>query len=186
MRRALSILFLTIAGGTSAVAQESPPGPGSGTWGVEGFGGLGLLRFRSPSSAWVMSAQLAYTWIEDVGSPSVLSSDRTILVARLGRRRYMREGDQTRPYRTAFVQVTYSDFLSASTRFGGGMEWGVTHFFLPNLSAGLSTAVDVLVGRAESISLGSPARKQTTVDVTFTGIRLTAAVYLPRRQGSSD
>src|SRR2546428_264018 len=59
MRRAAIVVFLAFVGTSSATAQ-SDEGPKAGSWAAEGRSDLSgsLLRFRNPSSAWVLGLRL--------------------------------------------------------------------------------------------------------------------------------
>lgn len=170
-------LFFLLA--SDVGAQET--GPRTGGWGAENrtdFGGA-LLRFRSPNSAWLLGAAFSYHYAANDPSGSQ-GRDRTTVIARLGMRRYSRMDQKTRPYRSFSLVVQYADFFTGTMRPGAAAEWGVAHFFLPNLSAGVSGELVVMGSHEEGFSSSSFLGRGTSrsvVDVQFSGFRVNAAVF---------
>jgi len=153
--------------------------PDRGTWGVEG-GPVqtgALLKFRSPSSAWLVGANGSYTYRDNGSSGSFGGQDQTAIAVRVGLRTYRDVADRTRLFRTLSLIAFYGEFGFSNTSLGAGAEMGIQRFFLPNLSAGVASDLSLLVSRDEDFSTSGPSTYSTSVRVTFTGFRLVAAVF---------
>ena len=181
MRRAVLVVAISCVASPAALAQD---GPRAGTWGAEYRFDVGgnLLRFRRPTSAVVAGASVNWTSTENGTSGTGINQGRDVTSAmlRLGLRFYRRADQQTRPFYTLSLLTQYADGLSNSSEIRPGLaaEWGVTHFFLPNLSAGASAELTVL--KSTTTTLGgftTPSQSLRAYSLNFNGIRVHAGVY---------
>ncbi|MEX2152694.1 MAG: hypothetical protein WD825_05095 [Gemmatimonadaceae bacterium] len=183
MRRLALALAAIFSAGAIPVAAQEDIGPKRGTMGVEapiGSGGS-LLRFRSPTSATVLSIALSFTrQTEEDTAFSVLPDIRNIFFSevRIGRRTYRSVDKRVRPYSTLSALVGYEDFtFQKGWRFGGAFETGVAYFFSDHVSAGVSNDFTLTYQVLDQANFASPDSKLKIIAVRFSGFRLMGAVY---------
>ena len=174
MRRIAVVVLGMALLSTQASAQQQGEFR-AGRWGAEAsLGGAraALLRFTSPSAAWVFAFDASYDRVEFEsgipGNPSV-SDDNTLIRFDVGRRTYSRPTGAVRPFSTLGLTV------GAGTGFTGGAfaDFGATHFFTDQVSVGASGGLTVLHQERDSGPAGGDI-KQTSVQLSgpriFVGI----------------
>jgi len=171
MRRLAIVLVLALLSAAPAVAQ-SDLGPKAGTWGGEtSFGSSGsLLRFRSPTSAWLIGLSTSLAVITSSGSAT--PDEHTFNAnARFGIRYYGDATQRARPLMTLSALVAYQDFGSTVLGLGGAAEVGGVYFFSPHLSLGVAGNLNVQQIRQR---FGS---RDKILLVQFSGFQVLGAVY---------
>ncbi len=152
--RMLAITILALTAATTAIAAQEAVTPfHRGQWGADfttsyAFAGAGVVRFTSPTRAWVMDLSTNYrrdtNRYQDTTNSQSRSSIDGDLTLRLGRRSYRPIGD--RVYRTLTLgvlgnfrhQANNAPGLYRSSSYGTGIfgdigaQWMVT----PHLSLG--------------------------------------------------
>lgn len=177
MRRSVMALLVLAASAPVALAQADT-GPKAGTWGAEAAFGpnASLLKFRSPTSAWVLNVLAFYT---QQNTDGLRSSDRTFINTelRLGRRTYARPEERTRPYHTVSAIVGYNDSGSFQRGwvFGGAVEMGAAYFVTPYASLGAAGDLSATYSAFKE-DFGTP-EKVRIISVRFSGFRLMGGVY---------
>src|SRR4051812_10720680 len=141
-RVALALAFVGI-GSSVGGAQANAISPG--TWGAEASSGpiASLLKFRSPTFAWLLGASALYSkQTTDMRNPvtgvTVTTTDDVSAEAlRLGVRRYAQGSGSVRPFSTLAVLAGYDKTsLSHGFTYGGAGELGATYFFSSHASLG--------------------------------------------------
>lgn len=153
-------------------------------WGVEAStGGTGsLLRFRNPTSAWVLNAAFFYDRIDEPDPPSPLARGDLQLIsaeARFGMRFYRRVQEKTRPFTTVSALLGYQGIGSGGgTRPGVALELGASHFFTRHVSLGGSVDLRGYYWRQREQS-GLPPGSIVTrrLSIGSGGVRLHGGVY---------
>jgi len=183
MRRLAIILAAVLSANAKTVAAQEDIGPKMGTVGVEapiGSGGS-VLRFRSPTSATVLSIFASFSrQTEDDTAASPFPDIRNIFFSevRIGRRKYRSADERVRPYSTLSALVGYDDFtFQKGWRVGGAFETGAAYFFSPHASAGVSSDFTVTYQVLDQQNFGSPDSKLKVIAARFSGFRLMGAVY---------
>jgi hypothetical protein len=183
MRRATVILAVTFASlirVSPAIAQENI-GPKAGTWAAEGTTNTAsLLRFRSPTSAWILSASILYLHEEDEISgptPSSTTDDAFSVQMSVGLRTYRRPEERIRPFTTLRAIAGYRNDFARGWSVGGAGDVGAAYFFSSHVSLGVSGALNVIYEQLErDAGFGNTLRDKTLV-ARFDGFRLLGAVY---------
>jgi len=179
MRRDVTIAaIMTFAFASMAVGQETL-GPAAGTWAAEAGAGGSLLRFRSPTSAWILGGTVSHTRTDietSGGFPPIDTDPVTRATLRFGIRRYRNEGESFRPFYTVAPIVTFFHSDSPEWGFGGMLEAGAAHFFSRHVSLGASGAVTGTYQFLSSSSGGSSIRVRTII-IEASAVRVLAAVY---------
>jgi hypothetical protein len=190
-----AIALAVIAFATSVRAQSAQTvTPRGGTWGIETVpftAGGSLLRFSSPSAAWLVGATVNYTHTDQ---PSAIAAgtvglNATSVRAQLGHRWY--EGQD------AHLRMTYGlgaigalGLTNGETSqdhnwsAGGYGEFGATWFFTPHLSLGGVGMLQALWGHDRQTGTGlfnnqpvTTTSSSNTFTIGATVMRATAAVY---------
>lgn len=181
MRRTVLVAVLaSVANAPLAVAQEVT-GPQAGTWGAETvlLGGASLLRFRSPSSAWLLGGSVSYRRVEregDASFPLRSMDEATRLSLRLGHRWYRNAGQRLRPFTTVSSMLTVDNVSEGRLGGGAALEFGAMHFFSRHVSLGASGELRAEYHRNKDTS-GSTTITSRHVFATLSAVRLLAAVY---------
>jgi hypothetical protein len=189
----LAAALLTHASGLAAqvVAVDSTM-PRAGTWGAEAmYGGVPaatLLRFSSPSAAWLIGASFSMSreTSDDVifTSPtasSVVTETRvtSTIDARLGRRWWAGDArSRLQPLRGLGLAGSYVHYPSMISYLVGAYgELGATWFFTPHVSLGASG--ELLAGYGQDrLAVGtSPDQVTTRWQVRGNLVRVAAGVY---------
>lgn len=172
MRRVL-VSFVLLAGCALPVLAQTDTGPKAGSWGAEAASGssASLLRFRSPSSAWVLGFN-AFLVSEDADADA--TSGRADL--RLGVRKYRRVEERVRPYTTLSALVGYDDFGENDWRFGAAVDMGAAYFFSSHASLGAAADLSVTY-RKFNRDLFSGPTSITQIVARLNGVNLIGAVY---------
>jgi hypothetical protein len=181
-----SLVRIVTAIGAIAVAafdlQAQDDGPKAGTWAVEGgsASGASLLKFRTPSSAWVLSAYGFFTRQQsqefDPVSGDIVEVTENIVSAqlRVGLRGYSQARDRVRSFTTFSGIIGRSDFGSSTGGWllGGAGEMGAAYFFSNRVSMGGSGELTAMYqGRSDDSPIGSG------LSINFTGVRLLGTIY---------
>lgn len=179
--RAVAVSALCIA---VPLHAQDVSGPVAGTWAAEASTttSASLLRFRSPSSAWVLNVALAYQRREEdqpTGLPT-FDTDASFFTSdvRIGIRSYRRVPQRVRPFTTVSAVVGFEDsnFSTNGWRFGAALELGASYFFSPHLSMGVSNAL-VATYQFTRRDLNGETLDGSIVTATLGGFRLLGAVY---------
>jgi hypothetical protein len=163
-----------------ALAQDT--GPARGTWGVEAgsFGSASLLRFRSPTAAWL--AGFSFELVdEERTSTSPAGSNTTeekgySVNLRLGHRWYRTATERLRPYTTLGFLVGTSTYIGDDWMVGSGLDLGAAWFFSPHFSVGAEAGVSIVHMQGEDAS-GTFSWEVRRTIVSGSGFRMLAAVY---------
>lgn len=155
----------------SAAAQNE--GPSAGTWGAEAsVGGVAnLLKFRSPSSAWLFGLN-GFAAFRNSDNASFDGSNG-YLTARVGRRNYRAVNEKVRPFSTiAFTgSIQGGDGFSRSWSIGPALEMGTAYLFSSHVSLGASAEL------AAQYENRGGSLTSNGVSLSFSGLRLLGAVY---------
>jgi hypothetical protein len=182
------VVTLVTALPVAGVAQD--PGLRAGQWGAEASIGDGqsatLLRFRSPTSAWLLSfgGRVSGATLETSGSLEEENATMWSVDARLGMRSYRASSGAFRPFTTVGALGSYSDgeqgFNDATTWTAGAfLELGGAWFFTPHVSLGASGELNAAYRETKAQSGGFPETdlKLKSWMVEAGRIRLLGAVY---------
>ena len=168
MKRIVIGALAVVLSAQAAVAQTEMPA--AGTWGFEGsLGTASLLKFRSPSSAWVLGFDGIYA---RQNSDNAAISDENVASVNLraGLRHYGKGQGNVRPFTTLSAAVGFSsgggdDIWSV----GPAAELGAAYFFSPHVSLGGSGQVAAVYSSRDGAF--------STFFVGVSGFRLLGAVY---------
>lgn len=163
MRRIVAALSCSLLLAGVASAQSAPFQ--TGQWGVEanvGGGSGTLLRFTSPTSAFVLGGSMSFRRSEiDFDSGTSASSEMALISMNLGRRAYRRATGQIRPYSTLGITV------------GAGTQWqwlagvfgdiGASYFVTDRLNI---AAAGVLTAQYQESDLSGNLVTQTSFQVS--------------------
>lgn len=189
--RGIGVVFIMIAP-TAALAQQSPPAdsvPHAGQWGAEAVvtpstTGASLLRFRSPTFAWVVGADfLTSRSKSETSNPLFGSADTkssyTTVGARLGMRWY--RGSQImrlRPVVGAGALGTFHSISDAkSWRSGLYGELGAVYFVGSHVSLGGAGELQASYTRQTQESPDGSKTTATATSVSGSLARLLVSVY---------
>ena len=175
--RALLLPALGLAVVSPLSAQDIPPESlpfRRGQWAVQFVGSLGaavgVLKFRSPSSAWVVLASVSGGHNESFDGDSLtgISSQANVSV-RLGLRTHRRLGNRVVGYRTVGAQLGFEHRVQTQPFFGTGMfnaldvgpyvDVGSTYRVTTYLGIGANAQASVRYGRSWS---RSPSGQRTS------------------------
>ena len=192
---ALVVLVAAVVAHAHTAAAQAPADsvmPRAGSWGAEAtYGGAPaatLLRFTSPSAAWLVGASFSVSH-ESVESPTatspttqVITDDRviTFVDARLGRRWWAGDArSRLQPLRGLGLAGSYSDYGFATTYSVGAYgELGATWFFTPHVSLGASGELLAAYGQdRQATGASQPDRVTTRWSLRGNLARVSAAVY---------
>ena len=166
--RALLLSALGLAVVSPLSSQDIPPDSlpfRRGQWAVQFVGSLsvavGVLRFRSPTSAWVVLPSVSGGHSESFDGDTLTSiNSQANLDVRLGLRSYRRLGSRVLGYHTLGVQLGFdhsvlaSPFLgtSSSNGFDAGpyVDVGSTYRVTTYLGIGVNAAASIRYGRGWS------------------------------------
>ncbi|MFN2567354.1 MAG: hypothetical protein ABR499_20345 [Gemmatimonadaceae bacterium] len=138
---------------TASSSAMTPPG----TWGAELGIGSGqsaiLLRFRSPTSAVLLGAELFWVDVSeelpDVAGTRTDRSTTANITGRLGFRRYRGTAVGARPFTSVGVLAGYtSDRGAPGWTAGAFAELGASYFFSPHVSLGAVGGLQAIYGSA--------------------------------------
>jgi hypothetical protein len=190
---ALAAALIVHAPGLAAQAPGDSTMPRAGSWGAEAtYGGAPaatLLRFTSPSAAWLVGASfsVSHESVDDVTytGPStfvVTTDDRviTFVDARLGRRWWAGDArSRLQPLRGVGLAGSYSNYSFARTYTVGAYgELGATWFFTPHVSLGASGELLASYGEdRQATGASQPDRVTTRWGVRGNLARVSAGVY---------
>lgn len=171
MRRMKRIVISALALVISAEAAVAQTGtPAAGTWGFEGSPGTAsLLRFRSPSAAWVLGFDGFYAR-QSSDNAAISDEDVASLNLRAGIRSYGKGHGNVRPFATISAMAGYTgDGGTHIWSVGPAAEFGAAYFFSPHVSLGGSGQLTAMYStRGADVS---------TFMVGVSGFRLLGAVY---------
>lgn len=165
-----------------AVVPAQQPGPIKGTWGIEASSrpGGSLLRFRSPTSAWVAQASADYEHLSQASPAIPFSNGTEDLVnvgLRIGVRTYSSPGEHLRPFRTISALAEYQQAYGLHWwSWGAAADMGAAWFFSPHVSLGGAGELAVQYARRSTESSVGTIR-QNQFGIAFNGFRLLGAVY---------
>lgn len=166
--RALLLPALGLAVVSPLSAQDIPPDSlpfRRGQWAVQFVGSLGaavgVLKFRSPSSAWVVLASVSGGHNESfVGDTLTGIVSSAILSFRVGLRTHRRLGSRVIGYHTVGVQLGFDHRVQSSPLFGRSMtdgfdagpyvDVGSTYRLTTYLGIGANAQASVRYGRSWS------------------------------------
>jgi hypothetical protein len=146
---AILLVALTAAAPTMHAQQTGEPAmPRAGSWGAEAVVGNGIgadvLRFSSPTAAWLAGLSFSVTHQTDDRSVFPGGADQSGWLgfgdARLGRRWWRGDrGDRIRPLTGLGVLGGVSSSIGVQSWNAGGYgELGASYFFSPHVSLGAS------------------------------------------------
>ena len=177
MHRSIGTLMAVILLAAAPLAAQDIA-PRGGTWGAEVNVGDGtevsLLRFSSPSRAWLLG--LSFTASRERSDASGTTVDRNtgFVAAKLGHRWWSgTTAERLRPFTGLGVGGAYSS-TSTSRQHTGFVygELGATYFFSPHVSLGAAGNAQVLYGEDQ---FGTLLTRRWLVRGTL--VRLSAGVY---------
>jgi hypothetical protein len=183
MRRATVILALALVSliNVSPVVAQDSVGPKAGTWGAEASPGTGaLLRFRTPTSAWILSTSIFFEHVEEESTgPFPPSPTRDLVFGRIsaGIRTYRRPQERVRPFTTLGAIVGYRNDFAKGWAFGGAGEIGTAYFFSSHVSLGVAGILSVVYERLEQGVGGGATTRTKSISANFDGFRFLGAVY---------
>ncbi|HEY0972499.1 MAG TPA: hypothetical protein VGE02_16130 [Gemmatimonadales bacterium] len=187
-----------------AAAQDTTVTPGvpqfePGQWAAEfgignGIGGIGAMRFRSATSAWLLDGNLGLSAGESEGGVGETNdADHYSVDLRAGLRRYLPLRRSAAAFHTLGIMAGVSrssqeasappgvpdpgTLVSRSWRTGLFAELGASYFVTPSLSLGARTLVS---GGYSRVSAGRPdglRNESKNYFLTAGGIRLLGTLY---------
>jgi hypothetical protein len=165
---ALVGLLLPAVGRAQQTSQDSSGLPfHRGQWAAQfaidgGFAGIGALRFRSPSSAWLLDSRAALRDSRSDSNDAAKTTDvQGDVLLRVGLRRYSPVGHSVSAFRTAGLIGNYTRVTSANDFFSselsqlrGGIfgELGAAYLVSSHLSLGAAASGEVTYGINHLIS----------------------------------
>jgi hypothetical protein len=195
---ALSIA-LPLSAQDSAVTSGTGPPFRSGQWGAQfainsSFASLGLLRFTSPRSAWVLDvrgsgghAETELTYPLPGGGDTTItySSSQARVAVRVGRRFYRGVGGPVASFGGVGVTGGYDHVASYQPggpgssgngwNAGAFAELGAAYFVTDQLSVGATGSVAFSYGR--STTTGAPGRRDWHYEASAPDLAIVAALY---------
>lgn len=176
-----------------ASAQQSPPAdsvPHAGEWAAEAAvtpsaTGASLLRFRSPTFAWVLGADFNTTRNKSEFSSPVLgdvenTSSYTAVNARLGVRSYRQSGtERLRPVVGAGAIGGFSRVSSDVHAWRAGVygELGAVYFVASHLSLGATGELQANYAKQTQENASGDKSEATTTSVGGSLVRVLVSVY---------
>ena len=180
MRRPLFIVpLLTLTATLVTPLPSQEVGPQAGTWGAEAShnGAVSALRFRSPTSAWLMAFAVNHLNRDDEDA----TRDQRVTSAeiRLGMRGYRNPEQRVRPFTGISALVGYSDnqLDDGLWAFGGAAEFGAAYFFSRHVSLGTALDLSATYAKSERVDFVTGASMDVTTITARTGLRFLGAVY---------
>ena len=192
---ALVALLAALPASTARAQGDSQPADTlpfrAGQWGAEfqiadGIAGVGALRFRSPTSAWLLNLNLGAEWGEQE-TPAAADDDANSfnVALRAGPRRYRPIARETAAYVGGGVTASYLrsesealDFNSRGWEAGLYMELGAAYFVTTRLSLGAQAGASATYGDLRSWYDGSPGESRTRrTRISTTPVRIQGALY---------
>lgn len=187
--RRLALLVVAFAAATRILGAQQTPDPvmpRAGSWGAEAVlstgVGANVLRFTSPTSAWLAGLSFSLTHQTDDMSAFPGGTNQSgwvgFTAARLGRRWWSGDrGERIRPLAGLGVLGGLSSGVGfQSWNAGGYGELGATYFYSPHVSIGAAGELTAVYSRDRSLG-GGPARVTTRWTLGGTLIRVNAGVY---------
>lgn len=192
-RMAMLGLLLALTPAARLAGQETRPDTfRKGQWGTDffvggGFSGAGVVRFRSPTRAWVFDLSGGITSLRDSSNSQALTMTRYGLSARFGPRRYHAIAPHL--YRTVTFGVSGSynhdkDELNTSTfrvtNLGAGLfaDLGAQWMVTPHLSLGATWGARAdYTHRSSSQAVGGNDTTGHTLSLSFGAVGLRGALY---------
>ena len=189
---AFALALIVHAPGLAAQTPADSVMPRANSWGAEAmYGGAPaatLLRFSSPSAAWLVGASfsVSHESVDNViltgPTTQVTTEDRviTFVDARLGRRWWAGDArSRLQPLRGLGLAGTYSNYSFARTYSVGAYgELGATWFFTPHVSLGASGELVASYGEdRQATGTSQPDRVSTRWGVRGNLARVSAGVY---------
>ena len=171
----VAVLAAAITLTSSLSAQEV--GPQAGTWGAEAGADnrVNVLRFRSPTSAWLLGFDAFHFRLSEEGSEDESSSSVTV---RLGIRGYGNPTERVRPISGVSILLGYQDIgLGDGPLVGASGELGAAYFFSRHVSLGSAFDLSVSYVRTEGPGFGTGAPLELSRLAAQASIRFIGAVY---------
>ena len=182
MRRASVVLFMLALGSTASLAAQSDstakaPTFHPGQWAAQfsvnnGFYGIGVLRHRSPSTAWALNGALHVT--HSTQDPGNYRGSFNNVFLSVGRRVYRPGAQRVRPFREFGVTGVYAWGSSGASggydlktqSYGGGVygQVGALIFFAPELGLGAAFNVSANYNHQHQEYTGAPLPNSNTSD----------------------
>jgi len=191
MRTRILIIALATAS-TSLAAQDTTPDSlpfRRGQWAVQFVGSLGasvgLLKFRSPSSAWVVDVGVSGQHEEDIADTSVAVHSQAFVSVLLGQRKYRSLATKVAAYRSLGLLMSYTHNLSSSPfsrstsngwQLGPFANVGGTYLVTSHLGIGATGQVRIAYGRSTFRSSITPKTRSWSLSGT-TSIGLQGAIF---------
>jgi len=176
----VALLVPGIAAAQEATRPDTTPFH-DGQWAAQfglGFNisSLGLLKFRSPTSAWLVDAALSGHHAETRYGSSVVVDSRVTVTLRLGRRRYHSARAQGRvaTFHTVGVSAGFQHgaFTQPFGPAGGSNGWntglfgdiGGSYLASSNLSLGATAGLALIYSRSKTTNPGSTPVRSWGID----------------------
>lgn len=164
-----------------------------GQWGADvfisgGFGGAGVLKFTSPSRAWVIDG-FGFVRSDKTSPPQGFTGSTTRyanFTARFGRRRYKPMASRVLGTLTVGVSASYANTRTDNSgtalslrSLGGGLfgELGGQWMVTPHLSLGATWGLALNYATQKQSQAGFGDVKITSVQLAFGGVGLRGAFY---------
>lgn len=180
MRRSLFIVpLLSLTATLVAPLPAQEAGPPSGTWGAEATpsGAVSVLRFRSPTSAWLMGFSVNYLNRDE--EDATRDQRSTSAEFRLGIRSYRNPQERVRPFTSIAGTIGYLDnvFDEGTLTFGGAADFGVAYFFSRHASLGTALDLSASYSKSERPDFVTGEPLDVTTIIARAGLRFLGAVY---------